>query len=217
MAFNLPEPVVEIIKDAYASVIADPQHVLAWEHRLRLWRYMGPRRIPAEPPSVAHERRTRLAVECVQKVLPVWSTYWPGNDAPLKALRAVPDALRDWANPDPYFAIMRDVMEQVEEAMADVFWASRAGHSAAEALVVAIGDEQFKDEGEMDEGDAQTDGPNQDAAGNAAVAFARGTTLHADSDPAARLEFWRWYLEEAVPRVFDSHPLKLRAGNPSEN
>lgn len=203
------DSIVLLLKEAYSAVEADPHHVLAWEYRVRLWRLMGSKRKPAEPPSVAHERRAKLAVACVKKVLPVWQAHWPENDAPWKALRAVPEALRDWSNPDPYFEILNDVVVQVQKVMAEVYWAFHAGQSAAEALSVAIGDEQFREQGEMDEGDAQTDGPNQDAAGNAAVAFAGGITLHSQSDPAARLEFWRWYLEEAVPGVFDSNPLKL--------
>jgi hypothetical protein len=206
---TLNELLVELLKQAYASAQAEAHHVLKWEWRLGLWRLMGPRRRPTEPPSIAHARRTKLAVACVQKVLPVWHAYWPENAAPLRALTAVSEALRDWSIVDPYYDILEEVIEQIEEAMQEVYWASRAGQSAVEALVVAIDDEQFKDQGQMDEGDAQTDGPNQDAAGNAAVAFARGTILHPNSDPAARLEFWRWYLEEAVPSVFDGDRLRL--------
>ena len=97
---------------------------------------------------------------------------------------------------------------EVEAAYPGDFVAACAGQSAAAALRVAIYDESETDD-TVGEGDVQIGGPINDAAGSAATALANGTAGDPAADRQRRLAFWRWYLGEALPGVYDAEPIAL--------
>jgi hypothetical protein len=195
----IPSNIVGLIKEGWTVVLNDGTHVLPYSFRFRLWDLMGPRRNIGEQPSKPHTQRTRLAMACAAKVLKIWDQHWPHNSTAHNALQIAEQALADPIHPEPYLDSMQHCIMEVEQAM---------GQSAVEALYVAIHDESHLEDSE-NEGDLQTGGPFSDAAANAVVAYANGTIRHPDSNPQRRLEFWRWYLSEAIPSVYDADPLDL--------
>lgn len=187
---------------------SEPTHALPYTARFRIWGAMGPRRAAGQPPADAHTRRTRLAVACARRALPVWERRWPDRKTPQHALAAVEEALAFPARWERHVRIADACQAEIEGVLSDDFAAAYAGESAVDALRVAMYDEAGFDD-DAREGDVQVAGPISDAAGNAANAVANGTTKNPQSDVGRRLEFWRWYLGEAVPAVYDAEPLHL--------
>jgi hypothetical protein len=140
----------------------------------------------------------------------VWEERWALSLGPRRAIETIDEALRRWSDPGLYSPQIIDCAGEVDGVIMRSPLAWHAGTAALRALAVAVGDEDFEESGEpLAEGDAQTGGPNDDAASHAAVAAARGNALDASSDSHLRLEFWRWYLEEAVPTAVGEAPIRL--------
>jgi len=204
----LPTEVLQAINAAWVIAREDRAHVLPYNARFRIWEAMGPRRRPGESPSDAHVRRTRLAMACASRALPVWDRRWPDRKTPRHALAAAEESLSLPARWERYIRVALACEVEVEAVMFEDFASGYAGESAVAALRVAIYDESDLDDA-VDEGDVQVGGPVNDAAGNAVTALANGTSKNPNSDPTRRLEFWRWYLAEAIPSVYDADPVPL--------
>lgn len=78
-----------------------------------------------------------------------------------------------------------------------------AGFSAVQALRTCIEDELFPLTG-VDENlrDNQVDAEDMDASAFASAAYAGGPVWDTSSDPLRRLQFWEWWLSEAVADAF---------------
>ncbi len=76
-----------------------------------------------------------------------------------------------------------------------------AGHAAAAAVAVALADKKAVDcaSGEDDETNSYYD---WDVSYFASIAYAGGGLSNSNADIEKRREFWKWYLQEAVPDAY---------------
>jgi hypothetical protein len=79
-----------------------------------------------------------------------------------------------------------------------------AGYAVVKAVFTLFEDEEFDPEKiEYNEIDASRDAYHLDASYLAASAYARGSAGEPGADAAKRLEFWEWWLTEAVPELWE--------------
>lgn len=189
---------------------AHPQHALLPIHRHAIYNHLGP---PAS--SLAQRRRARLALLAAQRVLPVWQDARSGDAQARQLLLLAEGVLTDAIGQQ----IASTSAEQVWHWLMDVndsqAWNHQAPAFSALAATVravfdALGDDPWEGMVLMaHETDAEIDPWSADTAEWAAEAVA-GPIWEVTSDSAKRLEFWTWWLTEAVPMAWEQEtPLDL--------
>lgn len=209
---------IELARDA---VLRDPTHALSLGHRQAIWAALGPRVdtvIPEKVPTArGYQRRLRLAILLVRHVLPLLRSQPPGSSIEQFELTMAdpPELLRlaEAVLTDPNaLGNARYRFSRSWSAATDLFDpedlpTSNVRLSAVKALKTAIEDEDF-DPATRDYQltDQDRDPFSQDASYFASVAYANGTMLDSQSNPAKRLEFWEWWLTQAVPAAWEAVP-----------
>lgn len=209
----LPDNLIKTIQEAQRAVEIHPWHDLNLGYRQMIWNLFGSytRRKPGPYPltiqlhkSQGLQRRTRLAILSVQRVLSAWensgiiSSYPPRQilfDAeqvlagqidqtlPLEKLRHY-SAIEIW-----YGIELRKPEAMVSEVYA--------------AAVAALFDETF-DPLSIDTEflDVDIGFEKWDASIHAANVYSGGVLWYDTCDYEKRLEFWQWWLSEAVPEAW---------------
>jgi|SRR5690348_13235900 len=217
----LPADLQRQLDLALDAVRRDPAHALTLGHRQAIWSSLGPRLDPVTPDTAAnatgYRRRLKLAILAARHVLPLWQP-WP----PRYAIEQYDQTMAD---PRELVQLAENVLADPAEiggaryrfsrswsAATDLFDAEdpqtgSAALSAVKTLKTAIEDEEF-DPATPDYAltDFDRDPWSQDASYFAAVASANGSLLDTQSDPARRLEFWEWWLTQAVPAAWAAVP-----------
>jgi Immunity protein Imm5 len=201
-ADGLPPDLEQRIAEARAELEARDDGRLPLPQRRRLRETFGPWEpldAPAAPPGL--RRRVELARRAAEHVLPVWYAEAPGDHGPEQMLELAERRLN------------RDISEAQADDLADQFRvhadalayrkeisqrALAAGEAARLVLVATDLDDFAEYPPDADDGDIDPD--NWEAAYVAAVAAAG----YPDEDVNARRDFWRWYLDEAVPEAWGS-------------
>lgn len=157
--------------------------------------YADRRAIHAE---LGDDALSRLELLCAQRVRPVWDAAFPGDDEPMRLLAA--------AQAGPAAAGLKQAVRDAHTHLDNLSLRGGTAVSAglaywavARNLVFGRPEEPGDVDGEMD-----LDPDDWSPCFYAANAAANGPTWLDGSDPAARREFWRWYLLEAVPTAAGS-------------
>lgn len=201
---TIPDRLAARLDQALRAVREHPEHVLLPGYREVLWEALGPRVRGSHPAThEGHRRRTLLALAGARKVLPIWEAKWPGDQTPHSALAAA-DRILAGADSATERIAAGVGLEDLDGFMDQSFAATMAGESAVRALWTACFDEAFKPDQplELDFTDSQLGGGDDDAASVAAIAWADGSVLDPGADRTKRLEFWEWWLTEAVPAAY---------------
>jgi hypothetical protein len=183
---------------ALMAVETDPDKHLRLGWRQIIWADFGPRATPGNYLSVPHRQRIELAVAGVRQVLPLWEQRYPDSDIPDVALSTI-DAIVQGEEVDA------DTFDELWEAVVHLsverpFSEVAAGFAAVQALATAMYDESF-DPDDLDPEREDGDDPESfDSAYYASVAAAHGQPGAPGSDAQLRLEFWKWWLTDAVKR-----------------
>ena len=207
---SLPKVLEDCIQKALTAVRQHPNHVLNLGYRTAIWAMLGSFDRHSHPSTDAgHRRRTLLAIESARRVLPIWEQRWPEDCKPHDAIQAAIQLLHTQDNRAVFWDTLDRCAVGVENLMTTDFIKSMAGESAVLALNTALDDEYFKP-GEIDYEwtDGQLGGGDNDGASVASIAYAGGTALDPKSDPEKRLEFWEWWLKEAVPASYQEGTLE---------
>jgi len=211
-----PVNLAKIIDDALVAVRNHPEHRLGAKQRRTVYESFGPRNDPT-----ANRARGWLAVLTAQHVLPIGERVSPNENIPRRLVEMAEGVLEGVI--DPQVARRREIVEGVdiqdwgypEEAPWNAFLAGKTGDRAlAETLgqdllalslvwvdTGAPGESGIPMEEWPDEKLAEDYG---DTASAAAVAFAcdpHSSTIRCDPDRF--LEFWEWWLTEAVPMAVE--------------
>ncbi len=208
---SLPKILENSIQNALNVVYEHPNHVLNLGYRAAIWGALGSLDRHSHPSTDAgHRRRTLLAIKSARRVLPIWEKRWPEEKWPQDAIQASVQLLHIHDNQKIFLDILDRCVVGVENLMTTDFVAAMAGQSAVLALNTALDDEYFKPE-EIDYKwiDGQLGGGDNDSASVASIAYAAGTALDPKSNPKKRLEFWEWWLKEAVPTAYHEGTLDI--------
>ncbi|NOJ96000.1 hypothetical protein HMI51_24075 [Corallococcus coralloides] len=196
-----PEILKSLLQRAIESVRADPVHDLSLGLRRKIWRSLG--REQGRGPGYA--RRVALALTTARLVLPLWELKSSQDRTPHTVLDAA-EAMRvgrlDKIEAQALWQRAWDHMVELSSSDEDSQGAA-AGFSAVQALLTCIDDETFPlTEDDAHLRDNQVDAEDMDASMFAAAASAGGPSWDASSDPERRLQFWEWWLSEAVPHAY---------------
>jgi len=195
---GLPPDLVRRIDEARSVLEQREDGRLPLPVRRRIRDAFGPWDFDAASPPPGLRRRATLAWLAANHVLPIWHAEAPDHDGPDRMLEL---ALR---------RLEREVSEEEAEDLSDRFRAevermrssgriSHRAHAAGDAARVVVPQVDVGDYVEPDEvDDFDLDPDNWEAAFVASIA----ASGYPDPDPEAMREFWRWYLDEAVPEAW---------------
>ena len=160
------------------------------------------------PSGIGWKRRVHLAILSVQRVQPMWEAAFPDNEGVKCMIQLVQDVVANRVDALEANQQMGDFWTQADNLRSQLrrrtgnSSAACAGHAAAAAVAVALADKRPTDcaSGEDDETNNYYD---WDVSYFACIAYAGGGLSNPNVDIAKRREFWKWYLREAVPAIFD--------------
>ena len=184
------------------------QDHLALRQRRRIWAELGP---PSEaestPPfSIGRRRRGALAILCGRYVLPIWEAACPNDRRPHDILQAAHLYLQHQGN-EPTLRAMKGRLEtHVDNLLSRTEHASDAyaAASAARAASTALHDETFGEGTGEEDTDVDLDPYQWDASFYASMAVSKGAPWDKNTSGGRRRQFWRWYLEQAVPESWEN-------------
>jgi hypothetical protein len=222
---ELPTALRDAVANALVFVRQHPQHELNPGYRQAIYAVYGPLDAPstggATPESqlldvAGNRRRAVVSLMAAQRVLPYWKQAMSDSDmldvllADAQQLlhtqagrqKAKEDAQAAWLYTDEVLATQLDLPRRV----------SAAAFAAVVALQTTLwGVAFFGEYANLSWSDYHLDSEaidiaRRDAASWAALSAANGRYFDEDADHAKRLEFWEWWLNEAVPQAWESVP-----------
>jgi len=212
---SLPREVESMIQEAYARVTSDVEHDFSPFRRQALYEVVAPM-----SHSPGQQLRTQLEIITIRKVLHFWEQLWPDTQVPHEALAIVEAVLRGTIDVEVAKRAAWEMSEQLDELCAEpeegfgdtgdfdpaVTAACAVGRGAVRTLWTACGTDPFEDL-ELNEEDTNNslslDPWSSDAARWASDAYA-GVVSLASSSADKRLEFWIWWLHEAIPAAWEA-------------
>ena len=198
----VPASLQQLLLTFCDAVRLHPQHALLPAQRRDIYDSLGP-----VSETAGRRKRGRLAILTAQHVLPLYQHAGSAYDRATHLLTLADDVLYDKVDTESAAAeaeqtwdwLTNDYGDRQEEIPDRILFALT---SALEALFTAFGEERF--EGVIITGvstDDDLDPWSSDTALWAVEAIA-GPARDPGSDSAKRLEFWTWWLTEAVPAAW---------------
>jgi hypothetical protein len=197
---------MEGLQEAKAQVRSHPKHELILPMRKKIWRAMGPVVIGERNRAVVTtglRRRTMLAVCATEHVLPIWEQSLSTKD-PHEMLDTAQRYLRGEVDWDSAWETKNSFSGGLKNANSDewkeIGCSICVGYAAVRTMGVALKDEWMDGDETLDE-----DRDDWDAGFFACAAFS-GAPWGTNSDPRRRLQFWEWYIDDAVPQAYSGWP-----------
>jgi hypothetical protein len=199
---TLPHTLQELVDEAYAAMIRDPNHALPPLYRKDIYRL-----ISAGQANGGRLARARLALLSARYVIPIWERARPTDVGPPGLLRMaealltgqdIAEAARSQAD-----AVWEALTElDVHSDKLGIVETIASGLAAVEALREALGKDPYEGVNiDATKSDEELDPYHTDAAQFAADAYS-GPSWISSSSPEKRREFWEWWLREAVPMAW---------------
>lgn len=199
----LPGDLQQLINQTGAIVFDNPEHILKPVYRKEIYRCIANQ-------HQSENFRQRLELLTAYYVLPIWQETWPRNLLPELTLNMAHQFLEGRINQATLQQTINAfgyILEDLGTNLAEQFYrAASAGEAALEAASRVTGYERWTDQWPIiDESltDEWLDAQYSDTAKWASFAYA-GRAIDPDSDPAKRLDFWRWWLFETIPSAHKS-------------
>ncbi len=202
----LPDELTNGILAAQSEMSRSTSGELLLASRERIWRAMG----PLDPDNstgqfgVGHLRRTHLFINCIEHVLPIWTSAYPEHQGPqimLKIARRVLSASinRETAKDarDEFWSELDGWEDDQEYELEPQY----VGYGSAKTVTAALNDVLFPDD-VLQEGETDWDhDPWEWQPDFYASLPYKGTS---QQDLARIRGYWRWYLDEAVLAAYES-------------
>lgn len=197
---NLPPQLAEVIEQARTAVRADLSHTLSPYFRQQIYDAFA-----LQPKG--REVRSRLEIMTARKVAPFWQEVWPERLLPHHLVQQATDVLEGTAHSEAVRAEANDAwveQEKLETQTSDdrearAFYATQA---TIEAVFYVTGLDRWEGvEIGAHENDADLDPWSSDTALYAAAAYS-GAPWNETSNHDRRLEFWLWWLSEAISEAW---------------
>ncbi len=181
-----------------------PANHLVLGYRRAVLGALGPTDPSSSPlANEGHRRRALLAIASARKTLPIWCQHRP-EDRLVGSILA--DAERGLGEPVKRGTIERKLesySEEIDRRLKDQVIEALAPDGALYALAKVIDDfATAPEEVDFSISDEDLDYHEIDGHFVAAAVFSGGVPGEVGSDPGRRLEFWLWWLDEAVPAAY---------------
>lgn len=199
----IPLSLEQLLGTSKDALCAHPKYALLPIRRRAIYTYLGP-----IGDLQAHHRRVRLDVTTAQRVMTIWQGERPNDDRAehmLVLAQTIMDAhideqaAQEEAEAVWWWLTDHDQGGRYEKLSAPVYYA--LGAAIATAFAALEDNPLLNMRLEENETDANIDLASSDCAKWAANAVA-GPVWEPESDRAKRLEFWTWWLTEAVPAAW---------------
>lgn len=152
-------------------------------------------------------KRTNLAVQCVQKVMPIWDSVMANDTKPHVILEDINNYLAGkqtwdylWDIPNHFWTVLDNYLLKD----GSIGHAVCVGFASINALYVALNDEDLGEEGEEDLLDQDLDPYTWDTAYFASLAYSENEMYDEETKIQKRREFWVWYIDKAVPLAYQA-------------
>lgn len=197
-----------VIQSALKSIEEHPLHHLEIEYRKRIWMLFGESAKGIGAKDISRKKRYLLAEKTVKFVCCVWINSFPESDLVSGILKISESVFCDDVEFDSIVKFYNKAWLKIEEMFSTDKYqddhhqrAISVAMSAWKVLGITLFDEVNCDGTETV--DTDSDVYRKDASYWAAIAYAGPEWDLENSDKNKRLEFWKWWLEEAVPQVLN--------------
>jgi Immunity protein Imm5 len=217
----------ELLKISLKSVENHPYHDLNLGYRHNIWMYFGPRIEGFGLKDIGRKKRAMLAITAVKYVLPIYENLCSDSKLPHQTLTVAESVLNGITNPqdaDTFCGDLWDTLDIMADKPEDQVKYQEHKHfrifsvcnAAYKALRTCLYDETF-DSNTINHNftDDKVDYHSDDASFWAAKAYAGpiwkavayGSPRQESefSDSNRRHVFWKWWLLEAVPSIFQTY------------
>ena len=206
----LPPELATAICEGIAITQSAPFHDLSYGQRCVINRLLGPHDQPEKVSGlcgIGRWRRYKLADITTRRVLQCWERLLPQDKLPHECLEAAYRVLNGQLSQSECEQLREDgwnhcgeLVYKHQDAQNDVL----PGYAALQVVRIALWDNLYPEVVELEITDGDLDPENLDYSYCAAAAFAGGTVWNDSSSASRRLEFWQWWLTEAVPAAWHS-------------
>jgi Immunity protein Imm5 len=196
-----------LLEAALRFVENHPVHDLNLGYRQAIWAAFGlPLKLESNH-NIGYLKRIKLALITARKVLPIWDAKFPKYKLPHEALKITEGSLIGKYNfkaTEKYlhqaWTAIENLASEPEFQDDDTQRAIAAGTSAVRTVSTVLYDEKFDYNNICYENlDEDLDSFLVDTSFWAAISYAGPTWQPNVSEHKKRLEFWIWWLKEAVP------------------
>jgi len=200
-----------LVERGRQEIASHPRGELSRGTRRKIWMALGPSEQKlddsGQPDGAAMNaglrRRVHLALACAERVLPVWERCFPPED-PRRMIQTTEAYLRGEQTWDTAYEVQNRFaggLQNATDLEPETQCAAYAGHAAVAVVQTALSDEMIDEDIESDE---ELELGEWDAALFAAAAYAGDLPWGGHLDPHRLREFWRWYLDTALPEAYSS-------------
>lgn len=204
----IPDPACEAARQKCLAALAATGKVPR-QMRHELYNSLGP--VEMEPDSVPRrskfspglKRRLRLFSLAARKVLPIWQNLMgiPEAEMMLNLTEEYLAGRLEYAALEKQGEGFAPCMDNVQALPVSKRYAFCVGHATLIVAFTALTDEEFELDGFEDNQVDAWDGPYM-----ACLAFAGDKPMGSPEYAAKWAEFWKWFLESAVPEAYASVP-----------
>ncbi len=199
---------IELLKMLKDEVIKHPKGELILPFRQNIYKLLGEHEENEEGHALINQgllRRTKLAVLCVENVLPIWDNVLVHDTTPHKILENINDYISEKQTWDYLWAIPNSFWTKLDNYMLDgnnYGHALCVGFASINALYVVLNDEDLEeDDNTLDQ---DLDPYTWDTAFFASLAHSENELYDEKTKIQKRREFWLWYLNDAVPLAYEA-------------
>ncbi|MEZ2277234.1 MAG: Imm5 family immunity protein [Microcoleus sp.] len=195
----LPKAVKEILEEGRSNI--DPRGELSPSFRGKLYKIIN--NFCGSPSQNAHLIRARLELNCAWKVLENWEACELTNDSARKILEMAEEFLRGECDKKTLETTKNFFYTEVENLMnngQEYFIAAYAGFACISAVNTVLYDVTLDTLGKPD---IEIDPDYWTACFSACLSYCGGATWEEGvGDDLKRREFWEWFLNDAVPALW---------------
>lgn len=191
----------EFINQLKYEVENHPKGQLILPLRKKIYKYMG-----------EHKSRINLALLCVEKVIPTWSSVLSHDTMPSEILKCITEYLSGNQERSFLMGITDEFWTQIDTYLNDGDYSDHdnydnaiyAGFTLIKASYVVLNDEKFHEDNDETVFDEDLDAYTWDTSYFASLAYCESELFDETTKVQKRKEFWKWYLDEAISKAIHS-------------
>lgn len=204
---TLPEILETALNDAKKALDSDMQNRLHLPFRQRIWHAMGPNLRDQKdiPFGVGLKRRTKLAILCAEKVMPIWFNKYPDDDDPVLIISTAEQVIEKQVDYDSGSKILDSFYVKTMNLRQEDARPTLVGFCVSGALSTALVDCTDSEQIDDNQTDFDNDPETWECSVFASMAYANDQPEIGLYEADKMYEFWKWYIDEAVPQAYEAY------------
>ena len=199
----IPSELSEAVASSLEALRQNSDGELPLYNRRKIWKAFGDRDKDSNgsPTGLGWQRRSRLAVLCVQHILPLWQSVYPSDERPQQMLKIADQLMQSAYDADKALQEQQSFFDELGDVANEDISAACVGYASVQAVTISAVDLEG-DDFDPAETDHDLDAYQWDASYYASMAVAGGDIFVEGSNVDQRVAFWDWYLKKAVPAAY---------------